>query len=173
MLSKSEATGSGVVARPDQDRRTVLRGLAASLAIGLTGTTLGALAGAAPAHAGSALSAPDAHAQARAGKIVLIDVRSPREWRDTGVPGGAKLVTIHHPQGARGFLREILAAAGGDRTRPIALICARGVRSSRGKRFLEANGFTNVIDVPEGMLGRGAAPGWLARKLPIRRCATC
>ncbi|HUT49905.1 MAG TPA: rhodanese-like domain-containing protein [Alphaproteobacteria bacterium] len=173
MLSKIDTAGSGMVARPDQDRRTVLRGLAAALAVGLAGAALGALASAAPALAGTALSAPDAHAQARAGKIVLIDVRSPREWRDTGVPDGAKLVTIHHPQGARGFLRGILAAAGGDKSRPIALICARGVRSSRGKRFLEANGFTNVIDVPEGMLGRGAAPGWLARKLPIRRCAVC
>ncbi|MDH3236125.1 MAG: rhodanese-like domain-containing protein [Alphaproteobacteria bacterium] len=165
MPSNTDATGFRVIGQPKPSRRAVLRGLSASLAAGLVG--------AAPAYAGSALSAPDAHAQARAGKIVLIDVRSPGEWRDTGVPAGAKLVTIHHPQGARGFLRDILAAADGDKTRPIALICARGVRSSRGKRFLEANGFTNVIDVPEGMLGRGAAPGWLARKLPVRRCAVC
>ena len=150
---------------PEAGRRTVLCGLAATLAAAVLGAPL--------AHAGEALSAPQAYAQARAGKIVLIDVRSPREWRATGVPDGARLVTIHHPQGARGFLRDILKAAGGDRSRPIALICARGARSSRGKRFLEANGFTNVLDVPEGMLGRGSSPGWLARRLPTRPCSAC
>ena len=140
-----------------------MRGLAVLLA---AGTLSGA-------EATDALSAPQALALLRAGKIVLIDVRSPREWRATGVPTGAKTVTIHHPQGPSGFLRDILKAAGGDKTRPIALICARGVRSSRAKRFLDANGFTNVRDVPEGMLGRGLRPGWLARKLPTTPCGTC
>lgn len=119
--------------------------------------------------AGHRLSAPQAHAAVKAGSLVLIDIRSPREWKQTGVPQGAKLVTIHHPRGARGFLEDILKAAGGDKSRPIALICAVGNRSSRGKRFLEARGFTNVHDVSEGMLGRGSQPGWLARKLPIRK----
>lgn len=128
-----------------------------------------------PAHswADHKLSAPQAHADAKAGKLVLIDIRSPREWKQTGVPEGAKLVTIHHPGGANGFLEDILKAAGGDKSRPIALICAQGVRSSRGKRFLEARGFTNVYDVSEGMLGRGSQIGWLARRLPTRKCPVC
>ena len=117
------------------------------------------------------LSAPQAHESVKAGRLVLIDVRSPREWKQTGVPQGAKLITIHHPSGAKGFLEGILKAAGGDKSRPIALICAQGVRSSRGKRFLERQGFTNVHDVSEGMLGRRNQPGWLARKLPIRKYA--
>jgi rhodanese-related sulfurtransferase len=148
-------------------RRTVARGLVVLLAVSLAGISLSG------AEATDALSAPEALAQARAGKIVLIDVRSPREWRETGVPAGAKTVTIHHPEGGRGFLRDVLKAAGGDKSRPIVLICARGVRSSRGKRFLEANGFTNVRDVPEGMLGRGNRPGWLARNLPTTPCRSC
>ena len=127
----------------------------------------------APSWAGHRLSALQAHAGAKAGTLVLIDVRSPREWTQTGVPQRAKLVTIHHPRGAKGFLEDILKAAGGDKTRPIALICAQGVRSSRGKRFLEARGFTNVHDVSEGMLGRGSQPGWLARRLPTRKCQIC
>jgi len=126
-----------------------------------------------PSWAGHRLSAPQAHAGAKSGTLVLIDVRSPREWKQTGVPQRAKLVTIHHPRGANGFLEDILKAAGGDKSRPIALICAQGVRSSRGKRFLEARGFTNVHDVSEGMLGRGSQPGWLARRLPTRKCQIC
>lgn len=160
-------TSENQTGRPNGARRAVARGLLAMLAVGLGAITLSG------AQAGDALTAPEALAQARAGKIVLIDVRSPREWRQTGVPEGAKTVTIHHPQGARGFLADVLEAAGGDKSRPIALICARGGRSSRGKRFLEANGFTNVRDVPEGMLGRGDRPGWLARKLPTTPCTAC
>lgn len=124
---------------------------------------------AAPSWAGHKMSAPQAHAAVKAGALVLIDIRSPGEWKETGVAQGAKLVTIHHPRGARGFLEDILKAAGGDKSRSIALICAVGNRSSRGRRFLEARGFTNVHDVAEGMLGRGGQPGWLARKLPIRK----
>jgi rhodanese-related sulfurtransferase len=149
------------------DRRRALRGLIALVAIGLAAISLSGAEGA------DSLSAPEALAQARAGEIVLIDVRSPAEWRATGVPEGARTVTIHHPQGARGFLRDILKEVGGDKSRRVALICARGVRSSRGKRFLEANGFSHVLDVPEGMLGRGSRPGWLARKLPTRPCPVC
>ncbi|MHA1537358.1 MAG: rhodanese-like domain-containing protein [Alphaproteobacteria bacterium] len=119
------------------------------------------------------MSAAQAHADVMAGKLVLIDIRSPREWRQSGVPQGAKLVTIHHPRGAQGFLEGILKAAGGDKSRPIALICAVGNRSARGKRFLEARGFTNVHDVSEGMFGRGGQPGWMARKLPTKKCPVC
>jgi rhodanese-related sulfurtransferase len=49
---------------------------------------------------------------------------------------------------------------------PIALICARGVRSRGMTARLTAAGFTNIIDVPEGMLGSGAGSGWLMRGLP-------
>ncbi len=115
------------------------------------------------------ISAPQAYAAVKADKLLLIDVRSPREWKETGVPAGAKLVSINNARGASGFLADILKAAGGDKTKSIALICAVGNRSSRGQRFLEARGFTNVHDVSEGMLGRGDQPGWLARKLPIRK----
>jgi rhodanese-related sulfurtransferase len=152
---------------PNPARRTALRGLVAALAIGLAAISLSGAEGT------GSLSAPEALAKARAGRILLIDVRTPREWRATGVPEGARTINLHRPGGARGFVRDVLEAAGGDKSRPIALICARGVRSARGKRLLDASGFSHVTDVPEGMLGRGRRPGWLARKLPTRPCAAC
>lgn len=125
----------------------------------------------APAMAGEVLTAPEAYQRAKSGAVVLIDVRSAREWRQTGVPAGAKQVTIH--QGAQSFLAGVLKATGGDKTKPVALICARGNRSARARRFLEASGFTNVHDVSEGMFGRNGTPGWLARKMPVEKCMTC
>ncbi|MCX8952452.1 rhodanese-like domain-containing protein, partial [Ruegeria sp. NA] len=35
-------------------------------------------------------------------------------------------------------------------------------------RLIEA-GFTNIIDVPEGMLGSAAGPGWVRTGLPVRK----
>jgi len=35
------------------------------------------------------------------------------------------------------------------------------------RRVLEKAGFTRIVDIPEGMLGSSAGPGWLARDLPV------
>ena len=134
---------------------------------------LAMLAPAAPASAGGVISADAAHRRSQAGELLIVDVRSPREWHQTGLPMGAAAVTIHDPNGPEGFLAAMLAAAGGDKARPIALICASGVRSNRAHRFLEAKGFSAVLDVSEGMLGRRDAPGWLKRGLPTEPCKSC
>ncbi|MEO0931960.1 MAG: rhodanese-like domain-containing protein, partial [Pseudomonadota bacterium] len=47
-------------------------------------------------------------------------------------------------------------------------ICARGVRSARMTNRLTQAGLTQIIDIPEGMLGSFAGPGWVKRDLPIR-----
>jgi rhodanese-related sulfurtransferase len=110
-----------------------------------------------------ALSAPDARDAALAGALLLVDIRRPDEWRLTGTPEGALPLDMRRPD----FEARLLEAAGQDRDRPIALICARGVRSRRLGARLKKAGFTQVIDVPEGMLGSGAGPGWLRRGLPV------
>ncbi len=121
-----------------------------------------------PAMAGTIVTAPAAAKAAAAGDTTLVDVRSPREWRQTGVARGAATVTIHNPDGIKAFVREMTKAVGGDKTRPIALICAAGVRSARTARILAANGFKNIQNVSEGMLGRpDAGSGWLKRGLPV------
>ena len=82
------------------------------------------------------------------GKTTIVDVRSPGEWRQTGIAKGAATVTIHNPNGVKAFVREMTKAVGGDKSKPIALICAAGVRSARALRILAANGFTNLRDIP-------------------------
>jgi len=37
----------------------------------------------------------------------------------------------------------------------------------------KAQGFTQVYNVKEGMVGSTAGPGWLKRGLPVERCAQC
>ncbi|MEM9578800.1 MAG: rhodanese-like domain-containing protein [Pseudomonadota bacterium] len=109
------------------------------------------------------LSPAQAHEATVAGALVLVDIRRPDEWSRTGVGEGAVPLDMRRQD----FEEALLTAADGDKSRPIALICARGVRSRRMSDRLRAAGFTRIIDVPEGMLGSGAGPGWLGRGLPV------
>ncbi|XDA97731.1 rhodanese-like domain-containing protein [Sulfitobacter sp. LCG007] len=110
------------------------------------------------------LSAEDAHAAAARGELLLIDIRRPEEWRATGIGAGAIGLDMRRDD----FVASLDRLAGGDRSRRIALICARGVRSRRTVARLRDAGFTEVLDVPEGMLGSGAGAGWLQRELPLQ-----
>lgn len=150
-------------------RKTVFRpvwGILTSLAIVFAAGT---------AHSGgSMLDAETAYRLSKAGKVVLLDVRSPGEWgARTGVPEGAMTVTIHDPAGQAGFLRAVSKAVNGDRNLPLAVICARGNRSAMAREILQNAGFTKVYNVSEGVLGRGGAKGWFSRGLPVEYCVKC
>ena len=116
------------------------------------------------------LSAPEAADAVQAGKITLIDIRTPPEWKQTGVAKGAKLVNMLHPLGASGFVNQLLSEVQGNKNAPIALICRTGNRTTQIQRFLQGQGFTQVYNVKEGMAGSGAGPGWLKRGLPVETC---
>ncbi|MBO9479399.1 rhodanese-like domain-containing protein [Shimia sp. R11_0] len=105
------------------------------------------------------LTVEDTHQKAAKGEIVLIDIRRPDEWARSGVPEHAIPIDMRR----KDFFEAATAAAKG---KPIALICARGVRSRRVYQNFHASGLTNVFDVPEGMLGSSAGPGWLSKGLP-------
>ncbi|MCK0120520.1 rhodanese-like domain-containing protein [Loktanella sp. F6476L] len=112
---------------------------------------------------GGILTAPEAFDQTARGEITLIDIRRPDEWARTGSGEGAHRIDLRDDD----FAARVQAAAGGDLNAPVALICARGVRSARVSNQLIQAGFTNIIDIPEGMLGSAAGPGWIARGLPL------
>lgn len=109
------------------------------------------------------MSAPDVRKLQLEGRILLVDIRSPEEWRKTGVAAGALTVTVHR----RDFASALLAAAGGNYDRPIAIICATGGRTALARRYLGLMGFTTVVDLSEGMLGNSRGPGWIRRGLPV------
>jgi rhodanese-related sulfurtransferase len=119
------------------------------------------------------LSAPDAREQAQAGAITLIDIRTPAEWRQTGVAQGAVRIDMRNPKGPQGFVDAVLAQVQGDRNAPIALICRTGNRSNSMQKVLQEQGFTRVYNVTEGMAGSSAGPGWIKRGLPIEACKQC
>ncbi|MGR3616453.1 MAG: rhodanese-like domain-containing protein [Paracoccaceae bacterium] len=121
----------------------------------------------APHYGGLRLSVDEAHDQAMGGEITLIDIRTPREWKATGVGEGAHAIDMRRDD----FISALQDVIGNDPSASVALICARGVRSARLSLRLTEAGFTNIIDVPEGMLGSKAGPGWMKMKLPTERWA--
>ena len=140
----------------------IVRSPALALAAVLTGVT-GHL------QASPTLGAAEALAKAQAGDITLIDIRTPGEWRQTGVAAGALMIDMR----SQSFVQDVLKAVQGNPDAPIVLICRTGNRTSYVRDALEKLGFTNVSHVPEGMAGSAAGPGWVRRGLPIEACQTC
>jgi len=113
------------------------------------------------------ISAPDAWGLAERGELTIVDVRTPREWRQTGVAAGALEINMQQPRGVEGFVDKVLAAVDGNRSAPLGLICRTGNRSGQVQAVLRNAGFTQVYNIPEGMAGSRAGPGWLRRDLPV------
>lgn len=143
-------------------RRSILIGAGA----GIAGLAAGGAYVAIPLFGATAaqteLTPPEAMAAAAAGEILLVDIRQPWEWEKTGVPQGAIPLDLRRED----FIERVLEAQATP-SQPIAVICARGVRSRRLTLRLDEAGVGPIIDIPEGMLGSVAGPGWLRRELPV------
>ncbi len=115
------------------------------------------------------LAADVAWALASSGSLVIVDVRTEREWRTTGLPDRAVGVSLSGGSGSRiaEFVEKVFQTVDGDRARALAVICAGGVRSARAADILRRNGFLEVYDIGEGMSGNSRQPGWIARGLPL------
>lgn len=111
----------------------------------------------------SRITVAQAHAASKQGNILLIDIRSRREWRETGVAETALPISMHES----GFIRKLDKVMSENPGKPVALICAAGVRSNYLRERLMARGYPGLIDVPEGMMGSRAGPGWISSGLPI------
>jgi rhodanese-related sulfurtransferase len=104
------------------------------------------------------LSNADALAQAASNTRLLIDIRQPTEWQNTGTPYHAVLLC----GGAADFEQQLAALTHNNMAHPLAVMCAAGVRSAAMTQRLQALGYTNVADVSAGMAGH------IAAGLPVR-----
>lgn len=109
------------------------------------------------------MSAPDALEALGRGEMILLDIRSPTEWQQTGVAQGAAVMTMHD----KSFAGNLSALFAAHPQTPIGMICATGGRTEYVVALLRKNGFENIIDVSEGMMGNARGPGWIARGLPL------
>jgi rhodanese-related sulfurtransferase len=113
----------------------------------------------------AAISVREAHERAAAGRALLIDIRTPAEWRDTGLPANAIALDMTSPV----FEARLAMLRAENPGKPIALICRTASRSRNLQRLLAGRGWTNLVDVRGGMLGDGQNKGWLDENLPLAR----
>ncbi len=87
-------------------------------------------------------------AEMQASGALIVDIRRPEEWAETGVIEGARLVTF---EGAQSFI----AAVGPDLAggRDLILICRSGRRSAAAAEALQTMIPNRIISV-EGGMGR-------------------
>lgn len=98
------------------------------------------------------------------GSIFLIDIRRPEEWKASGLAEPAHAISMHQ----EGFLEKLNKLVHGKKDASIALICATGARSTWLSAELEKRGYSNILNVREGMMGSQSGPGWIRRNLPVR-----
>jgi rhodanese-related sulfurtransferase len=121
-----------------------------------------------PAGAQSALpsvSVKEAHERAKSGKSILVDIRRPEEWKDTGVPEGAVMLDMTAPT----FLAKLSALKLDHPGKTIEIICRTANRTQRVQEILFQRGWREIVNVRGGILGNPGNPGWLAEALPIAR----
>ncbi|MFK7963949.1 MAG: rhodanese-like domain-containing protein [Burkholderiaceae bacterium] len=103
-----------------------------------------------------------ARQQSAAGEMVLIDIRRPEEWQESGVPDTAIALDMT----AKDFLPRLQEVIEQNPDKRLGLICAVGSRSRYLADWLNRQGVKNVVNVSAGVHGRN---GWLANKLPVRK----
>lgn len=112
--------------------------------------------------ADTVINAPDAYVAAKAGNIILVDIRTPQEWNQTGIAEGAIALDMT----AKTFVDTLVKLRSDNPQTPIALICRTGNRSGYVFEALNKQGFANLMDVSEGMAGGRNGKGWIPRGLP-------
>ncbi len=132
-------------------------------AIVLLGILFGTSAFAAEFSATTDMHAQDVHLAVQSDNLVLIDVRTPDEWRNTGIAQGAVPISMQDTD----FLNKLAQLTEANPGKPVAFICASGRRSGIVQAELARRGYENVFSVYGGTTGSSEAPGWIREGLPI------
>ena len=121
-----------------------------------------------PAAAQEMLSAALPAAQLENAPVLLVDIRQPHEWVETGVLPNALLIPFDDPAS---FMRAL--APHMQPGQPVALICRTGNRTGRAGRLLARHLPVPVINVEGGMM-RLIAEGYSpARPSREAGCTIC
>lgn len=124
--------------------------------------SLVALAVATTARAETTLTPKQALAGIEGNKLILIDVRRPEEWQETGVAKGAWPLDMTHKE----FGPRLMAVLQRNPDHQVAIICRTGNRTGYLMNVLAENKIDGVLDVTAGMAGGPRGKGWIPSGLP-------
>ena len=85
--------------------------------------------------------------------IPIVDIRTTGEWKETGILKGAIPIMFFNEQGGydiKGFLKELNAKV--DTTKPFAIICRTGSRTTMLSGFLSKELNYDIINLTGGMM---------------------
>ena len=125
-----------------------------------------ALAG--PATAQTHHTAAPGAEQLGAADVLLVDIRQPQEWQQTGVLPQALLIA--HSGDPAQFLADLTPHLDG---RPVALICRTGSRTAQAAAALAPTLDVPVIDIAGGMLRLIGEGTRTAAPTRAQGCALC
>lgn len=86
-------------------------------------------------------------------KIPIIDIRTPGEWKETGLIKGSIPIMFFNEKGGyniNGFLKELNAKV--DTSKPFAMICRTGSRTKLLSGFLSKEYGYDIIDLKGGIM---------------------
>lgn len=93
--------------------------------------------------------------KAREDGVIIVDIRRPQEWVETGVIEGAETITAFRENGSLhpNFQKNFMEAVPSQNT-PVLLYCRTGNRtSSLGLALVEQLGFSHVSHLANGIVG--------------------
>jgi rhodanese-related sulfurtransferase len=106
--------------------------------------------------------------QAQEAGALIVDIRGPSEWQQSGVLPGARLITFDRLDSFLSALRPHLKPG-----KPVALICASGARTAQAKRLLDGKLDVPVINIKGGMMGALRTGQPTTRPTRAAGCAVC
>ena len=102
-------------------------------------------------------------ARLAASGVAVIDVRTEKEWKETGVIPGSRLITYFDANGNSNpaqWLERVKAVSAPGQL--VALVCRSGRRSAAATQFLAGQaGYKTVYNVGQGL------NGWVAEGRPL------
>lgn len=104
------------------------------------------------------ISSADAAKAVADGKAVLVDVREPSEWKESGVAAPAELLPMSDFNGPKTLWKPFLEKNAG---KQIILYCRSGNRSGKVATELAAAG--------KSVANAGAFKDWVSAGLPVRK----
>ena len=102
-------------------------------------------------------------------ELVIVDIRTVREWKMTGVIPKSYLINMHTENFSEkpGFLKEVEIVLNKVKNKNIAFICASGARSEIVANYFIEKNYKNIFHIPEVVVGK-ENNGWLYLGHPIK-----
>ena len=101
-------------------------------------------------------------------KLKIIDIRTHREWKMTGIIPNSYLINMHEEDFSENinFIEETKKVLNDNKEFNIAFICASGARSEIAANYFIEKNYKNIFHIPKGILGKNK-DGWLFLGYPI------